>query len=262
MSVEQALGISPQTAMEIVERRWPEWVERHPILGSVGVPDLRGRLRHGDLKQVGEVMHALARLAAADGGDDIEAATVVAWLMVPAAGKVASELTGVLPEIDALVASQLWIEVRTVNWRASSRVAANIGKSLRRNLMREARLDGRKPVSVEPVLWPELFEWLWPADSQTPGQDSEQTLLAVLDWGVEHGTIQPSDRDLLLAMVAASTRDPRHRSPRRSLLAAAIVIGPELGITPRSVRRRGRRALDALAAHASELFDSVEPIAS
>ena len=262
MSVEEALGISTETAMEVVGRRWPEWVERHPILGSVGAGELRRRLRRGDAKQVGEVMHALACLAAVDGGDDIEAATVVAWMMVPAAGRVASELTGVLPEIDALVASQLWIEVRTVNWRASSRVAANIGRSLRRNLLREARLGGRRPVSVEPVLWPELFEWLWPADRVAAAQDSEQTLLAVLDWGVEHGTIQASDRDLLLAMVAASTSDPLRRSPRRPLLAAASVIGPELGITPRSVRRRGRRALDALAAHASELSEFVEPIAS
>lgn len=262
MSVEEALGISTETAIEIIERRWPEWAGVRPILRAVEVADLRGRLRHGDAKTVGEVMHALAWLAATDGGNDIEAATVVAWMMVPAAGKVASELTRVLPDIDALVASQLWIEVRTVNWRASSRVAANIGRSLRRNLLREARLDGRRPISVEPVLWPEIFEWLWPTGSPAATEDSAQTLLAVLDWGVAHGTIQPSDRDLLLAMVAASTRDPRRRSPRRPLLAAASLIGPELGITPRSVRRRGRRALDALAAHARELSDFVEPIAS
>ena len=85
-------------------------------------------------------------------------------MMVPVAGKVANQLRTMAPDIDALVAFQLWIEVRTVNWRTSSRVAGNIGKSLRRNLLREAGLDGRPPVSVEPVLWPELFEWLWPAE--------------------------------------------------------------------------------------------------
>jgi hypothetical protein len=262
MSVEEALGISTEMAMEIVGRRWPDWTKTRPVLRQVEVADVGRRLREGDARTVGEVMHALAWLAATDGGDDVEAASVVAWMLVPVAGRVANELHTMAPEIDSLVASQLWIEVRTVNWRASSRVAANIGKSLRRNLLREARLDGRRPVSVELVLWPELFEWLWPAGYDSGSEDPEQTLLSVLDWGVEHGTIQPSDRDLLLAMVAVSAGDPCRRSPRRALLAAAGVLGPELGITPRSVRRRGRRALDALAAHAGELSDFVEPLAS
>lgn len=262
MSVEEALGISTEEAMETMARRWPDWVKARPVLRAVDLSDVRRWLRRGDAKRVGEVMHALAWLSATDGGDDLEAATVVAWMMVPVAGKVANELHTMSSEIDALVASQLWIEVRTVNWRASSRVAGNIGKSLRRNLLRGAGLDPSRPVSVEPVPWPDLTEWMLSADGQNAAEDPEQTLLAVLDWGVEHGTIQASDRDLLLAMVAVSAGDPRHRSPRRPLLGASALVGPQLGITPRSVRRRGRRALDALAAHVGELSELVEQIAS
>ena len=40
MSIEDALGISTEAAMEIVERRWPDWVRTRPILRSVGVADL------------------------------------------------------------------------------------------------------------------------------------------------------------------------------------------------------------------------------
>lgn len=261
MSVEQALGISTETAMEIVERRWPDWVRVRRVLRAVDPADVRGWLRTGDAKTVGDVMHALAWLAAKDGGDDVEAAMVVAWLMVPVAGKVARDLHTMSPDIDALVASQLWIEVRTVNWSASSRVAANIGKSLRRSLLRDAGLDPSRPAVVEPILWPDLTECML-SDCQSGSDDPEQTLLSVLDWGVENHTIQASDRDLLLAMVAVSANDPRHRSPKRSLLAAACLIGPQLGITPRSVRRRSRRALDALAARAGEICDNFEPIAS
>lgn len=261
MSVEEALGISTERAMEIVERRWPDWVRVRPVLRAADPSDLRRWLRQGDARKVGEVMHALAWLSAKDGGDDLEAATLVAWLMAPAAGKVAHDLRAISPDIDALVASQLWIEVRTVNWRSSSRVAGNIGKSLRRSLLRDAGLDPSRPTSIEPVLWPDLSECML-ADCQSGTEDPEQTLLAVLDWGVEHHTIQASDRDLLLAMVAASASDPCHRSPRRSLLAAAGLLGPQLGITPRSVRRRSRRALDALAEHAIEMCEFFEPLAS
>lgn len=261
MSVEEALGISTDTAMEIVKRRWPDWARLRPVLRAVDLSDLRRWLRRGNAKKVGEVVHALAWLSATDGGDDLEAATLLAWLMVPVAGRVANDLHTMSPEIDALVASQLWIEVRTVNWRASSRVAGNIGKSLRRNILRDAGLDPSRPATVEPVLWPDLTECVL-SDCQSESEDPEQTLLAVLDWGVESHTIEASDRELLLAMVAVSASDPRHRSPRRPLLAAAGLIGPQLGITPRSVRRRGRRALDALAAHAGELCEFFEPIAS
>ncbi len=261
MSVEEALGISTDTAMEIVDRRWPDWARLRPVLRAVDLSDLRRWLRRGNAKKVGEVVHALAWLSATDGGDDLEAARLLAWLMAPVAGKVANDLRTISPEIDALVASQLWIEVRTVNWRASSRVAGNIGKSLRRNILRDAGLDPSRPSTVDPVLWPDLTECT-PSACRSESEDPEQTLLAVLNWGVENHTIQASDRDLLLAMVAVSASDPRHRSPRRSLLAAAGPIGPQLGITPRSVRRRGRRALDALAAHAGEIVEFFDPIAS
>lgn len=261
MSVEEVLGISTDTAMEIVDRRWPDWARLRPVLRAVDLSNLRRWLRRGNAKKVGEVVHALAWLSATDGGNDLEAARLLAWLMAPVAGKVANDLHTISPEIDALVASQLWIEVRTVNWRASSRVAGNIGKSLRRNILRDAGLDPSRPSTVEPVFWPDLTECML-SDCQSVSEDPEQTLLAVLDWGVENHTIEASDRDLLLAMVAVSASDPRHRSPRRPLLAAAGLIGPQLGITPRSVRRRGRRALDALAAHAGELCEFFEPIAS
>jgi len=261
MSVEEALGISTETAMEIVERRWPGWARVRPVLRAVDLSSVRSWLRCGDARKVGEVMHALAWLAATDGDDDVEAATVVAWLMLPVAGRVAYELRTMSPDIDSLVASQLWIEVRTVNWRASSRVAGNIAKSLRRNIVRDAGLDPSRPATVEPVLWPDLTECVL-SDCQGGPVDPEETLVAALDWGVESHTIQASDRDLLLAMVAVSASDPRHRSPRRPLLAAAGLIGPQLGITPRSVRRRSRRALDALAEHAHEIVEFFEPIAS
>ena len=118
MSVEEALGITDEVAIQIVKRRWSDWATDHPVLRKAKVDDLRNWLRCSDARTVGDVMHALACLGATDGGDDLDAAKLVAWLLVPVAGRVASELVSVLPDVDHLVASQLWIEVRTLNWRA------------------------------------------------------------------------------------------------------------------------------------------------
>ena len=55
----------------------------------------------------------IAGLAAQHDGDDVPAAAVLAWLLVPGASLLANRLTTLSPAIDQLVAAQLWIEVRT-----------------------------------------------------------------------------------------------------------------------------------------------------
>jgi hypothetical protein len=87
-------------------------------------------------------------------------------------------------------------------------------------------------------------------------------LLQVLDWGVASGTIGEVDRRLLLEMVEISADDPKGRSSRRSLLASAVIAAPDFGMSARTVRRRSRRALDALAARANELTELLDPLAS
>jgi hypothetical protein len=92
MSVETALGISAEMAREIIERRWPDWVAASPALALVDFQDVRRWLRASDCKAAGDALHALAGLAAKSGGDDVEAATVLAWAMLPAACQIANQL--------------------------------------------------------------------------------------------------------------------------------------------------------------------------
>ncbi|MGC3994757.1 MAG: hypothetical protein QM779_11695 [Propionicimonas sp.] len=261
MSVETALGVSSQTAHQLQTDRWPDWSRQCTAMAKVGCTDVRGWLRPAAGPNGQRALYELAVLAAADGGDDVDAAKLLCWAMLPAACRVANELSDLDPDIDAFVASQLWIEVRTFNWRASNQVAGTLSASLRRSLLRESGIGAPRQPELDDAPWPVLLERLArePANEHL---DSREVLLRVLDWGVESGTIQPADRALLLDMVDASHADPRRRSPRRVLFGTSSLLGPGLGITARSVRRRGRRALDALAAHASELTEFLDPLAS
>lgn len=261
MSVETALGVSYETAMAIQKNRWPDWSAQCAAMDRVGCSDVRGWLRPGAGVDGRRALHRLAFLAAIDGGDDVDAAKVLAWAMLPAACRIARQLADLDPDIDAFVAAQLWIEVRTFNWRDSRQVAGTLSASLRRSLLRESGIGAPRQPELDDTPWPVLLERLAgePANEHLA---SREVLLRVLDWGVESGTIEPADRVLLLDMVDAAHADPKHRSPRRVLFGTSTLLSPRLGITPRSVRRRGRRALDALAAHADELADFLDPLAS
>lgn len=261
MSVETALGISSEMAAGIVSRRWPQWVRQCPALATVNTTNLRRWLRTVGSHRAGIPMYQLARLASQSGGDDLDAARLLAWAMLPTAAKAAIELRDLDPDIDSLVVSQLWIEIRTFDWRASTKFLGNLASSIRRALLREYRLEPRQPAKGEATIDPDEIQWFSP-EWVTPDDDARDVLLAVLDWGVDSGTIAAEDRELLLDLVDESSRDPKHHSPRRALLGSSDPVGAKWGITSRTVRRRGRRALDALAARAAEFAELVEPLAS
>ena len=84
------------------------------------------------------MLGALCALAAADDGEDASsAAGVLAWLLVPGACLLAHRLREVSAEVDALVAGQLWIEVRTFGPARGRRVAASILWNTRNAVLRE-----------------------------------------------------------------------------------------------------------------------------
>ena len=261
MSVETALGISAEVAERIVARRWPQWAAHSPELARVDASDLRGWLRAAGSEAAGPAMYELARLAAVSGGDDVDAASVLAWAMLPTACRIANELRDIDPGIDAVVAAQLWIEIREFNWRASTKFVGNVSASVRRGVLREFGLDPYLPADSARLLSPDVLEWFCPEWVQ-PDDDPRLVLLSVLDWGVANGVIHDTDRELLLDLVDESARDPRHHSPRRALLGSSELVVSKWGVSSRTVRRRGRRALDALAAHSGEFAELVRPLAS
>lgn len=262
MSVETALGLSGGMAAQIIDQHWDEWTVGHPDLALADRANLRRWLRSAPTTDANAALYDLAVLAAKDGGDDPDAALLLAFCLLPSACRIANNFSDVDPlEVDQLVASQLWIEVRTYNWRCCTRVTGTICANLRRSVLREWNIDPDRPPRVTVGVGADVLSQLCEqaaADALTP----RQVLLRTLEWGVESGTIEAFDRDLLLELVESSVLDPKHRSPRRPLLGSAILVGPEFGVSPRTVRRRSRHALDALAARASEITQVLDQLAS
>ena len=185
----------------------------------------------------------LAQLAAADGGDDVDAAKVLAWVLLPAACRVAGSFARVA-DIDEHVAAQLWIEVRSFSWQTTSKVAANIAGRLRKHLATD--LSDLPSAEAPPDLagrhrggglaLARQYGVGGPDDGPSPMDE----LLSVLEWGCRRGLITSEDRLLLLDVIAAAADDPAWHRSGAALLGDKVSdsVGTHWGISGRTVRRR------------------------
>lgn len=265
MSVAVQLGLKDEGSelLVLAGRRWPVWATQHPALAAVdGPPDLRGWLRGADPTQADDVLRALATLAAVDGDNDIAAAAILSWALLPGACALANRLQGLSPRIDEIVAAQLWVEVRTFPWRRLRKVAANILMNTRSGVLRECgaasqtrRVDRTwhltSPVDPCGPLW----AWDAAAAGTGPAGSAAEELLDVLEWACANDVISGEDRALLLCLVAAAERASTTRVGRGAggLMAndVSAAVADEWGISPVTVRRRARRSLRALSAACS-----------
>src|SRR5690606_13493187 len=65
----------------------------------------------------------------------VEAVSVITWLLVPGAVNLARQFADLSPDIDALVAGQLWLTVRNYRGDPPRRVAATLLARTRRDVM-------------------------------------------------------------------------------------------------------------------------------
>lgn len=259
MSVEDRLGLGAGSdLLEQADTAWPGWCKRHPQLAvATDTTALRDWLRAAEPKRADEVLLALAELAALDGGNDIVAAAVLAWALMPGAGLVAHRLSDLSHDIDAIVAGQLWLEVRSFPWRRLIKVAANILMNLRAAVLRECGVDAQLR-RADPTWYrtslvaPELSFWeCRSADRQAGGADAAAAeLQELLRWACDRDVITTGDQALLLSLVEAA--DNLSLSRRRAcggLMAQDlnVQVAGELGISVRTLRRRTRQSIDALA---------------
>lgn len=112
MSVATCLGFDdpkgPPSA--VAAAGWQRWCHQDPDLAVVDeLVDLAKWTRESDAPIADRLLarlHAMAQL-------DAEAASVLAWLLLPGACSLANRLADLSTEIDALVAGALWVRVRT-----------------------------------------------------------------------------------------------------------------------------------------------------
>jgi hypothetical protein len=307
MSVGDQLGLEDNSELlDQARQKWPSWVAADPGLGVVdNFDDLRTWLPAADHAASDQVLLTLAMLAAPDGGDDIAAAAALAKCLLPGACRLAGWLSTLPPRevfrdsqpvmagtwsaverVDELVASQLWIEVRTFKWRRLRKVAANILINTRVGVLREvgdffyvSRADrtwanttlvesfasgdltgadggagnsAEMPtVRVAGALFhrPEIL-----ADAGTEQEEPSATdeLLELLGWACDHKVISPADRYLLLCLVEEADRVKTRRLARGygGLLSNEVSsrVAPRIGVSEATVRRHGSRSMRALAA--------------
>ena len=250
-------------------------------------------------------------LAAPDGGDDIAAAAALAKCLLLGACRLAGWLSTLPPRevfrdsqpvlagtwsaverVDELVASQLWIEVRTFKWRRTRKVAANILINTRVGVLREVgdffyvsradrtwanttlvesfsagdltSADGGAGYSAEmPTerVTGALFhrpEILADAGPEQEEPSATEELLELLAWACENQVISAADRHLLLCLVDEADRIETRNLTRGygGLLSNEVTrrVAPRVGVGEATVRRHGSRTVRALAAAAPRKF--------
>jgi hypothetical protein len=244
--VEQ-LGVA-DLAHGLAEARqlWRDWVEQDPRLASAPAVDgLRDWLMLVGIDAADEVLHALVKIGSPSGKDCRPAAWVVAWALLPGAIAVARRAPAG-PETHALVASQLWLEIRQFAWWRHQKVAGNVLANMRSAIAREGVLKRsswveRRTVPTDRLPEQQLHEQVSPSEE----------LSDVLSWGEHVGLIGSGDRLLLSSLVEHTDRLGVRtvcRSGQGLMSASALAkTAAEFGLSPGTVRRRARRRIDALA---------------
>lgn len=253
VSVEKHLGLATNLE-QVLTGSWPGWVARRPVLGAVAEPSrLRSWLQDADPALADEVLHGLAWLASVEGADDRDAAAVLAWLMVPGASFTARQLRSLSKDIDHVVASELWILVRTFPLRRR-KVRANLMRDLRSRVLvvceAPASLRRTDPTWAATVCSTDVAAVQALAAHREPSALEE--LVDVLDWACEQQVIRALDRALLLMLVDASQDLHLRVSASHGLLSteATAQVAARLGVSERTVRRRAQRSIRAVAAAA------------
>jgi hypothetical protein len=259
VSVQTQLGLNDEGNGLLAQagQNWESWVDRFPcLLGIGGVGSLRAWLRTAEPAAADEVLHALVTLASPSGGDDASAAAMVAWALLPGASVLAQRLQTLSPRIDGVVAAQLWIEIRTFPWRRLRKVAANILANTRTGVLAECgahtqleRVD--RTWSNVRLVDPTAVFWARACAHDDASQSAAHELAEVLEWAGAVNVISDSDRSLLLSLAETADSFGPARTGRGScgLMANDLSadLAERLGISPKTVRRRARKAITALA---------------
>lgn len=279
MNVGEILGLEGNSLLLTdARRRWSEWQGADARLLAVPeYDDLQARMRELRPGAADAVRLALAELAASDGGDDAAAAAALASTLLPGATVLAARLTSLASAhcvtggpralVHELVASQLWIEVRSFPWRRLTKVGGNVLMNCRAAVMRElgdfhqldrgdrtwARTDFVDENALDAALHggavadgdSDPLGWVV-GELLTPAGEVE----VVLDWACENRVLSEDDRQLILMLLEhAPTAGVRETTRGRANLCGgrlAEQVAPLIGVSPATVRRRASTSVQAL----------------
>lgn len=257
MRVAAQLGLDDphtSTLLTLARDRWASWGVVDTRLAVCTDPlELPEIFTSWTPAQKDDVLQALAHLASPDGGDQIAAAGLLAWLLIPGAARLACHLSHVSRRIDEIVAAQLWIEVRS--WNGGQKVAANTLMRARGGVLRDLGIRD-DPTWLVTSSWDEQSSE--PIADQIPTPQAEQpasALLAeVLEEALEHSLVSQAQCELLLDLARTADAQDVRRAGRGNagLLAEQVLVdvGQDRGMHRSSVRRHAAGSLGRLREHA------------
>jgi hypothetical protein len=253
MSVADYFGLDDLESplMTVARARWAGWCAEDRDLAVVDdLIDLRTWTRRAVPDDKDRVLGRLAEIAQTEE----TGRTVLVWLLLPGAITLADGLRDLTPEIDGLVAGQLWIEVARSHQHPPRGVAKAILNSTRRAVLAELGVGchgkQRDRVWSQTILLDRFEDNAVQVDPDSV--DSYDELVEVLDAALRDHAVEGLDIWLLHELaVAATVAEAPMRRGRCGLTSPAVVdvlarMRPEAA---RTLRRRVGNVVDQLAAY-------------
>jgi hypothetical protein len=232
--------------------RWAEADERLTGLHDV-TGDLLPLLARGvDKARADDILGALVRRAAVDGGADDDALLLTLHLFSDWVCPMAVQLGDLAPGMVGVIVSELTWQIRSFRWRQRSRaVAAGLRWDTRRAVLAQFRPSApRHRYRAERVLDPQSPQWeATPLGSAvTTPDDGDVDLVDLLSWAARLGV---DERDIALLVRTEQARaDATLRAPDE-------VVAAEFGLPRRTFFRHRARALAAVRAASRDYLAAV-----
>lgn len=268
MGVVEQLGLGrglESEALVDAAAHWWRWKREASVLGAIDeLSSLRGWLRDAGPAAADEVLLALVRIGSPSGRNVIAASAVVVWALVPGARLLARRLRPLSAQVDALVAAQLWLEVRSFEWWRLHKLAANVLARTRCGVLVECGVDTQVQ-RIDPtwastsVCDPQSAVWIeqGPALLEQGGDAASEVRVLMSD-AADLGLLSRADGPIVELLLAHADEFGGTRAGRGQggLLADRLVavVADEVGVSPATVRRRTRHLVKRLAeAHRASL---------
>lgn len=274
MSVASRFGLDDLDSPLLAEAAegWRRWCALEPGLAVVEeLVGLRSWTKQASREDKDRVLAALAVLTE----QDRAAVAALVWLLIPGATRLAQSLSDLSPEIDDLVAGELWIQTSRAHQLGNRGLAQAIVYETRRAVLRglDVGAHADKTWSQTRIL-DDLDEGAFGASTHLGVEDpvadpvADEVTDPVVDPAAEAvGFLKAAGQDRALgwwdvwlvhqlAIAADEIGAPLHRGRFGLTTPAAVVkVAAMCGKSERTVRRRACQALDALAEYAAARVD-------
>ncbi|MGV8910698.1 MAG: hypothetical protein ACOH1Y_17110 [Propionicimonas sp.] len=241
MALSELLDLTARVAT--AEPLIPTWNLHHPQGTQLTTSDeILAALHAGSPRENDPLLLRLAELAHVDGGASLDAAAVLAKLVLPGA---AARLRGLSrlrsrKVMEEHAAAVLWIACRTFPFRTRHWVATTISWQVYRNTLHELGDRGDGPTWAATVVAGDTAWWADETLTDEPDREPGDDLADLLAWARSNGVLSSEDESLLGILLRTAGQRPTARVSRHGLLSGPVsrAVAVECGIGGSTVRRR------------------------